>query len=293
MLSLRESHMPRTYICTVSNEFPWNYEIGVRNGKWGVEAKYHNRIAAVRPGDLLLFAVGGEFRSVHRILSEPYREETPLWPPKNGDVFPFRIDIGPPEIIGEVRIADLAPRISFMKDVRHWGGTLQGRNGVFNARATPEDLHLITSAMLETGEVPQRPEPPAPLEPRRVVPVDPTYWLPGFLDQLASLAELHRSRTLPDPFSGADELRRGLLTGVFADRRETPTVAIAPIDRPANETVLSTLYGLSALRQAAPDARAVQGVIFVHKGREEVGRLVHGVPNILTIPFDVHVSLRR
>jgi hypothetical protein len=284
--------MSRAYICTVSNSFPENYGIGIGLGKWGVEERYASRIAPVRPGDLLIFAVGGEFRSIHAVLTPPYVETELVWPPKNGDIFPHRISIGPALTSGRIRVAELAPSISFMRGKRAWGGTLQGPNGVFNSRATAEDVQLITVALQANAEptVVAAPD-SSSVEGPRILAVDPTYWLPGFLDRLASLARLQRSPKAIDPFAGAESWRRGLLTGVYSDVDRTPTIAVAPIERSADGTVLATLYGLASLRHVAPSSE-VRGVIFVHEMREDVGRLVSGVPNISAVGFDVHVSLR-
>ena len=81
------------YICSVSPKFPENYQIGIHSKKWGVEEKYHKRIVAAQPGDMLLFVIGGEFVSIHTIESAPHRDETILWPPKTGDIFPWRVSI--------------------------------------------------------------------------------------------------------------------------------------------------------------------------------------------------------
>ena len=66
------------YLCAVSQNFPENLDIGVQAGVWGVEERYAKRISQVRPGDTLVFLVGGDFRSVHRIESEPFKDSTLL-----------------------------------------------------------------------------------------------------------------------------------------------------------------------------------------------------------------------
>ena len=83
----------KTYICTVSNKFPENYQIGIQAGLWGVEEKYKNRILKVQQGDQLVFIVGGVYRTLHRIESQVFIDETPLWPEKDGSIFPYRIKI--------------------------------------------------------------------------------------------------------------------------------------------------------------------------------------------------------
>ena len=49
------------YLCSVSGNFPENYQIGLRAGVWGVEEKYANKIEHVCPGDRLVFVVGGAY----------------------------------------------------------------------------------------------------------------------------------------------------------------------------------------------------------------------------------------
>jgi hypothetical protein len=283
--------MSNTYICAVSSRFPENYEIGIRAGKWGVEERHLKRVSDVRAGDTIIFVVGGRFRSIHRITSDVFEERSLVWPLKDGDPFPYRMRIGPAEAVGSAPAAELAPHISFMRNTRAWGGTLQGANGVFNARATPNDVELIRMALLASGTAaPEpRPEQTAPATP--IVPAA-DYWWPGLLDQLAALAKLRRTSSLRDPFVDAQEWRTGLLTGLFADQREIPTIAIAPFDRSPSETVLSTLYGLSAVKQSADRVKEVRGVIFVPDNREQIAQLTAGIPNLSTFAFDVRVSLR-
>jgi hypothetical protein len=278
--------MSKHYICSVSGRFPENYDLGVRVGKWGVEERYRKRIAPVRPGDYIVFVVAGEFRSIHRVTRAPYEDKTLLWPPKDGDIFPYRVEIAPAEVAGRVRVADLAGGISFMRD-KVWGGTLQGPNGVFNDRLTPEDVRLVR----ESFRVLQRPdeEVPAPPPVQPVLQLQGTSWLPGLLDQLADLSELTPEARFPDPFAGAEEWRSGLVSGVYTDRGEVPTLALLPVDRDLQPTVLSALYGLSSLKQSSP---LVRGIIFVPDRRSTIGSLLNGLPNLTSVPFDLHVSIR-
>jgi predicted RNA-binding protein len=123
--------MGKYFICALSPKLVENYEIGVRRGKWGVEEKYQNRIEAVSVGDYLIFVVESEFRSIHRITRGPYREDDVLiWPRKNGDLFPYRVDIGPAEASGRIRVQDLAPAIAYLRP--GLSKKFMGRNGVFN-----------------------------------------------------------------------------------------------------------------------------------------------------------------
>lgn len=281
--------MSQTYICSVSPRFPENYKIGIREGKWGVEERRRARVANVRPGDTLVFVVGGNFRSIHTITSQVTRDQSPIWPLKNGDPYPYRMDIGPAEAIGSVPVRELASRISFMTNPQAWGGYLQGANGVFNSRANAKDVELIRTHLLASSPEDVKAKPVD--APRLVLPVT-DYWWPGLLDQLAALAQLRRAGGFADPFVGAEERRRGVLTGVFTDQRNTPTVVVAPLETSPSDTVISTLYGLSALKQTSPKVKDVNGVIFVQHHRDEVLQLTSAVPNLSTIAYDIHVSLR-
>jgi hypothetical protein len=86
----------RTFLCVVSPRFPENYHIGVQSKTWGVERRYKNRISQAHVGDELVFMAGQQIRSIHRIESEVYEDDQVLWPPKDGDCFPFRIKISEP-----------------------------------------------------------------------------------------------------------------------------------------------------------------------------------------------------
>ncbi len=146
------------YLCAVLPRFPENYQIGIHAGTWGVEEKYKNRIASVVPGDTLVFLVAGQYRSIHRIESVPFVDQTPLWPAKDGDYFPYRVKISEPLFLGAASAVALANQISFMKG-KTWGGTIQGASGVFNDRLTTQDLALIKSHMSGAPTPIKQPEP--------------------------------------------------------------------------------------------------------------------------------------
>lgn len=277
--------MSRVYICAVSPQFPENYEIGVRTGTWGVSDGYARRIRGVVQGDMLVFIVGGRFRSVHTILSAPYHDPTLLWPPREGDVYPHRIRISPPEAAGDAPVRDLASRISFMKG-RVWGGTIMGANGVFNDRATQPDLELIRAA-LQAHPIEGKPvvRPRDKLQPRAEI------GLATLLDELAAMSRLRRASAITNPFTDDLPWGRGLVAGVFMDVKDVPTLAVAPIDRSPSDTVLSTLFGLSALKQADPQLKRVQGRIFVHSQEFAIQPFIIGVPNLEAVPYQLHLSL--
>lgn len=148
------------YLCSIPSQLEENYQIGVRSGVWGVEEKYSHRIKPVQAGDKVVFIVGGRYRSVHRIESQPFIDNTELWPRKDGSLFPHRIRMSRPEFEGDFPASQLADQISFMKG-KAWPGTIQGPNGVFNDRLTDRDLQLIAShlgAAMGAAEPPPRSE---------------------------------------------------------------------------------------------------------------------------------------
>src|SRR5438477_5437939 len=106
----------KTFLCVVSPRFPENYHIGVQARTWGVERRYENRIREVTRGDEVIFIASQQIRSIHRVESDVYEDNRPLWPPKDGDLFPFRIRISPPIYMGEISSDEFVPHISFMRD---------------------------------------------------------------------------------------------------------------------------------------------------------------------------------
>jgi hypothetical protein len=131
------------YVAAVPKSLQENYQIALHAGTWGVEEKWEQKIRSLRPGDLLLFLVENAFRSLHRVDAAPYVDHTPLWPDKNGDVFPNRVKISDAIAAGEVDLNHVAPSISFLKDLQRPYGAFQGGNGVLNDRMTDADMAVI------------------------------------------------------------------------------------------------------------------------------------------------------
>lgn len=134
----------KLYICSVPQSRAENYQIGMKERVWGVPGDHGDKMRRVRPGDRIAFVVAGSFRSVHEIESERYVDRTPIWP---DGIYQFRIRISAPLASGCVAGSFLSRRISFMKDKKAWGGTLQGASGVFNDRATRADHDEIFAAL--------------------------------------------------------------------------------------------------------------------------------------------------
>lgn len=78
---------------TVGASLQENYEIGVRNGVWGVPERFSSRLDDTDVGDYVLFYGRDTGFSLARIQSEPYSDRTRLWP---DGIYPHRIKISKP-----------------------------------------------------------------------------------------------------------------------------------------------------------------------------------------------------
>jgi len=286
----------KTWLCTVSNRFPENYEIGLHAGKWGVEERYKHRIAEVKPGDLLVFMVAGQYRSIHRIESAPFREETALWPPKDGDLFPHRIHIGPALFRGKADARDLAPMISFMKVVDVWGGTIQGASGVFNGRLTDEDVELIQKHLhtgigaeadvrrSSTAASSAETEPESRKVAFQVVGRDMEQALLSLLPALGLSPVPAADSSFQSPKSEAIRVlckdRAGVFTVVHLHRGQAPT-----------ETLLEVLHEMSWTRQQLAKGRDVKGVILAEAADAGLTSMAGEVPNLAIKHYRLTIEL--
>lgn len=265
-----------TYLCAVSGRFPENYHIGIQAGVWGVEEKYQGKIAGLQPDDQIVFLLNSRFRSIHRVLSRPFKDDSELWPQKDGSFFPHRVKIGPAIYVGEVAPSVFSEAISFMKDKQKWQGTVQGPNGVLNPKLTDEDREFLTARMMKVDEaVSPRPEVEAP---EAAVPVSR-----GLADILAAidlvaLRELHRTT------DGT------ILHCVSADRR-THTVVCFCQAKASGSTILEALREMSRLRQAESGKRDIRGLIFAQDAEPEVPAYLSQVPNLDLRRYRVTLAL--
>lgn len=288
--------MPRTnYICTVSPDYPENYRIGLEAGLWGVEEKFKRLIEPARSGDLLIFVVGGVARSIHRIEAAPFYDATPLWPMKDGSVFPYRIRISSPLFVGRADFRGFAERISFMRG-KHWPGTIQGANGVFNSRATNDDLLLIQSLMSRVDHPVRYMERRAGT--RRVAdPGDAGAVL--CLDEARlrhCVRELASERgMLPSPV----EVRirsevppeKGVVASLFNSERLEFLVVDLHVERPGEKALLSILRRMSWVRHNAERLREVRGLLLVDGPDSDLRAVAGEVPNLEVREYDVKLAL--
>lgn len=268
----------KTYLCAVSPQLPENYQIGLQALTWGVEKRYRKRIAKVRKGDELVF-LSRNSKSIHRIEGPVYKDETVLWPPKKGDIFPYRIKISKPLYRGEIPPNKFSSEISFMRDTDAWGGTIQGASGVFNDRLTEEDVNFIRSRLRKIP-VAKQVTARAAEEPK----IKNLFRLIGF-DVLQSL-----KRILPElgleRFNGKDfpaEYDLGYGGNVILCK-DTRTGAFVVVDfnrgeAPA-ETLIRVLHYMSWVRQTLAGSKDVRGIVLTETANQTLSTVVKEVPNV-------------
>jgi hypothetical protein len=283
------------YLCSVSGRFPENYRIGLEAGRWGVEEKYRRRIEAVRKGDTLIFAHGGNFVSIHRIESDPFEDDTPLWPEKDGSLFPHRIVISQPIYRGEVPIREIAGRISFMRG-RQWGGTIQGANGVFNNRATEEDLQIIRSGMsrvvaplryLEVAR-PRR----ADVSPSALVVSWSEAQLRAELDAALSISRFVADEPLTAALAGGVKREEDVLSVVYRIANGFCTVDFHRRGH-SEHALLRLLQRMAWVRQRFDGKAGVSGLILAENLDPELVNVVAAIPNVDVRTWRVGLTLQE
>ena len=269
----------KMFLCVVSPRFPENYHIGVQARVWGVEKRYKNRIAPVRPGDEMVFIAGQQIRSIHRIESKVYKDDRPLWPPNDGDLFPFRIKISQPKYAGQMSSDEFVPNISFMRDKEAWGGTIQGAAGVFNDRLTDEDVNFIKSRLrkipVAEPQIARAAEQPEIKNLFRIIGSDVLESLKRILPSLG----LTRVNGADFPaeydlgYGGNVILCRDMKTKDFVvvdfNRGEAPT-----------ETLIRVLHYMSWVRQTLAGSKDVRGMILTESANAALSDIVKEVPNV-------------
>ncbi|WP_319581548.1 hypothetical protein [uncultured Pseudodesulfovibrio sp.] len=282
------------YICSVSPRFPENYQIGIHARKWGVEERYFSRIKDVQAGDRLLFVLGGQFVSEHEILSSWKKEIDPLWPAKDGDIFPYRIDISPPTLVGEVPIKDgMQHEISFMIG-KVWGGTLQGASGVFNSRMTFADYELACSRL---NKAPTQPT----VDPESNPCPNRPPLLSFFKEELEQcfieiLSELDLSPFQSDSRNGwGYPIGDGKTIDVLCMGEKSSDFVVVNIGvaNSSRDTVLDILHKMSWVRtNLAPQGKTnIWGVILSPTIKRDLQNLVDVVPNLMAYSIKVNLQI--
>ena len=282
--------MMSTFLCVVSPRFPENYAIGVQARTWGVEDSYKNKIERTSPGDELVFISNRQIRSIHTIESKVYRDDKPLWPPKDGDFFRWRIKISRPTYLGDISSAEFVPNISFMHAVDHWPGTIQGPNGVFNDRLTVDDVKFIKSRLTPVAE-PEVETARAAEQPR----IQNLFRIVG-ADVLESLKRLLPALGLTR-YNGADfpaEYDLGYGGNVILCRDRNGDLVVVDFNRGEvpTETLIRVLHYMSWARQTlAKGNQDVKGIILAESANDALSQVVKEVPNVSLRFYRIGIEL--
>jgi hypothetical protein len=266
------------YVAAVPKSLQENYQIALQAHTWGVERNYEHKIKALRAGDALLFLVENAFRSLHRVESAPYVDHTPLWPEKNGDVFPHRVKISAALSTGEVDLNTIAPRISFLKDLQRPYGAFQGANGVLNNRMTEQDMEVIREGFSAPT---QREFKIDPEETRRVVERQSTI-LRLYADDLQErIIELLPTKGLRlEPTGRRVPAGSETIDALASDDRGRLVVIAINRGLAPQEMLLKVLRQMSFVRQQQEGRRDVRGVIIAEAADRMLLALAGEVPNI-------------
>jgi hypothetical protein len=261
---------------------------------WGVEEKYAKRIGDVVPGDTLVFALGGEFRSVHKIMSKPFRDDQPLWPEKDGSVFPHRVKISDPLYKGKVSIKDLADSISFMRG-KQWSGTLQGANGVFNNRATDADVSLIQSHLhrvnkvgryigrRELGKVRGHDRPQARMH------LDEEF-LRSQLSRLLGEEHLEIDERATSDVNAHVAPDSRVLSAVYSAGAGDFTAVDLHLDDPDANSLLDLLRRMAWMRQNLSAAKQIEGLLLLKDPDPDLLEVATEIPNVSARQYEVRIA---
>jgi hypothetical protein len=239
---------------------------------------YEDRIRRVQPRDKLFFFVGGSFRSLHEVTRGYFRDPAPLWPEMNGSPFPHRIGISDPIAVGDAPLADVAPHISFMRDLQVPAGALQGGNGVFNNRLTDADAQYLQSCL--TADVPARAQ-VAPAMAQLIAERHAAIFRLYEHDLDDQIIHLLSEAGMRVPADG-----RRIPTGVDVidaigeDSQHRLVVVDINRGRAPDDALLQVLRHMSWVRQHRAERRDVRGLIVAEAADNALVELVHEVPNV-------------
>lgn len=247
------------------------------------------------PGDTLVFLVAGQYRSIHRIETAPFVDQTPLWPAKDGDYFPNRIRISDPMFSGHAGAATLANRISFMIG-KTWGGTIQGASGVFNDRLTDEDLDLIKSNLIKA---PLRAKQPEPIEIQRTAERQLAlfkFYESDIEQNVSSSLDALGLRLYTEPNTGRSGRQFVIDDGridLLCEDPETGDFVVIELKKglAPEQTLLQILRYMSSVRQRIAGNRGVKGIILTESADTVLPRIVIEVPNVSIRYYRVNVDI--
>ncbi|MFC2046505.1 TIGR02391 family protein [Chloroflexota bacterium] len=140
------------YWVTVGKYLQQNYKIAVSNGIWGVGPEHRHRLATVHEGDFVIFYSNIEGYSLCKILSDPFEDDTPIWPDA---AYPFRVHLSAPLLTAPCRNLHeiLLDRQGVpYKTPKAFAFGIRGANGVFRKLRSPE----IKGIFRELEWIPER-----------------------------------------------------------------------------------------------------------------------------------------
>lgn len=122
------------YWVTVGADRQENFEIGMRNGVWGVPEEYSAALREVGAGDKLIFYGRNVGFALCEVRSKPFHDRNRVWP--DGE-YPYRISITPPLMRNEAE--DFSSIYKHLIDrfgraytnAQAAGRAIGGRGGVF------------------------------------------------------------------------------------------------------------------------------------------------------------------
>jgi hypothetical protein len=122
------------YWVTVGTNRQENFEIGIRNGVWGVPSEHASAIREVKPGDKLIFYGRDVGFALCEVRSSPFNNRSRVWP---DDEYPYRISISPPLMRNEAE--DFSSIYKHLTDrlgrtyssAQAAGRAIGGRGGIF------------------------------------------------------------------------------------------------------------------------------------------------------------------
>ena len=139
------------WLCIVNAE---NWEV-VKNKKvWGVTDRYKNKISQVKAGDILIFYITKSYEvgGIMKADSEPYASTEKIFSSKGftlEETFPNRVKLKPQLIPHKpVSFKEIIPKLKFIKNKKHWAGSLQGKT----MRLIPEEDYETIKTTLQKIE---------------------------------------------------------------------------------------------------------------------------------------------
>lgn len=129
---------------------PDNWQISKEKNVVGYADRYQNALSRVSKGDKCLLyitslsAIDGEYEVVSETVYSDSKRIFHSPPTKPRETFPLRLDLkrlSPPT--APIAFKPLIPKLSFIKNEAHWGGTFQG-NALL--RIPEDDYRIIVSS---------------------------------------------------------------------------------------------------------------------------------------------------